>query len=91
MATASEASRMCPFSGQEFKQQEAAGMKKLVFGTGPRTCVGQNIAVIEIIAVLVVLCREVKSIGMSKEEQERQMAPIFPHPTGMPVELTSRT
>lgn len=80
----------CPFSGQEFKQKEATGMKKLVFGTGLRSCSAQNLAVTEIIVMLVLLCREVKEIKMSEEEQDRHLAPTFPHPTGMPVQLVAR-
>lgn len=87
----SEASSICPFSGQEFNQRQAAGMKKLVFGAGPRTCSGQNLAVTEILTVMVMLSRYVKGITMAKEEQERQTAPVFPHPTGMPVKLMART
>lgn len=85
-----ETTRQCPFSGQEFKQREAASMKKLVFGVGPRTCSGQNLAVTEIAVLLVVLCHEVKGIKMAEEEQERPMAPIFPHPTGL-LDLVART
>ena len=86
----SDASSICPFSGQEFNQRKAAHTRKLLFGAGPRTCSGQNLAVTEVVTVLVVLSRYVKSITMSKEEQERPIAPVFRHPTGMPVELVAR-
>jgi hypothetical protein len=80
----------CPFIAQSFKQKEAQATKKLVFGVGPRSCVGQNLAVSELVAFLIVLAREVREVKISVEEQERQMAPVFPHPTGIPARFIPR-
>lgn len=80
----------CPFSGREFKQSEAANMQQLVFGAGTRRCPGQNIGTMAIVTLLVVLCREVKEIRMSQEEQDRPLCSVFPHPTGLPVQLIPR-
>ena len=87
-ATAS--SNICPFSGRDFNKMEASEMRKLVFGTGPRVCSGQALAVSEMVTVLVVMSRYLKDVKMDQEEQERVVAPIFPHPTGMPVEVVPR-
>jgi hypothetical protein len=80
----------CPFSAMSFKQKEAQATKKLIFGVGPRSCVGLNLAVTELVVFLIVLARDVKEVKMSIEEQERKMAPVFPHPTGIPARFISR-
>jgi hypothetical protein len=80
----------CPFSAMSFKQKEAQATKKLIFGVGPRSCVGVNLAVTELVVFLIVLAREVQEVKMSEEEQERKMAPVWPHPTGMPARFISR-
>lgn len=83
----SASSNICSFSGRDFNKMDASEMRKLVFGAGPRMCPGQALAVSEMVTVLVVMSRYLKDIRMSQEEQERVVAPIFPPPTGMPVEV----
>jgi hypothetical protein len=80
----------CPFSAQVFKQKEAQVTKQFVFGPGPRTCLGQNLAIAELVSFLIVLAREVKEVQMSVEEQERKMSLFFPPPTGLPLRFIPR-
>jgi hypothetical protein len=89
-SSASHSGGGCPFSAMSFKQKEAQATKKFVFGVGPRSCVGLNLAVTELVVFLVVLAREVKEVEISAEEQERKMAPVFPHPTGLPARFIPR-
>jgi hypothetical protein len=78
-------------SAQLFKQKEANSTRQLVFGVGPRSCVGQSLAVAELVTFLIVLAREVQEVKMSAEEQEREMVPLFPHPTGIPAHFILRS
>jgi hypothetical protein len=87
---ASHSAGGCPFSAMSFKHKEAQVTKKLIFGVGPRSCVGVNLAVTELVVFLIVLAREVKEVKISVEEQERKMTPIFPHPTGIPARFFPR-
>jgi hypothetical protein len=80
----------CPFSAMSFKQKEAQVTKKFVFGVGPRSCVGLNLAVTELVVFLILLAREVKEVKISVEEQERKVAPVFPHPTRLPASFIPR-
>jgi hypothetical protein len=89
-SSASHSAGRCPFSAMSFKHKEAKATKKLVFGVGPRSCVGLNLAVTELVVFLIVLAREVKEVKISAEEQERKMAPVFPHPTGLPARFIHR-
>lgn len=59
------------------------------FGKGGRNCMGQNLAMIEMVTFLAILGREVKRIEMSKEEMERDFLGV--HPTGMPLTLVPRS
>lgn len=59
------------------------------FGKGPRNCLGQNLAVIELTTYLAVLGREVEGIEMSREEMELDFLGV--HPTGMPLKLAPRS
>lgn len=90
--SSSEPATGCPFSHKAmvFDQKAAVPLRQLAFGTGPRSCVGQHLALAEMHAMMVVLCREVKEIRMSVEEQERPMAPLFRHPTGIPAQVVAR-
>lgn len=45
---------------------------------------------VEAIAFLAVMAREVKEVRMTVEEQERVTAPMFPHPTGIPLQFIPR-
>jgi cytochrome P450 len=60
------------------------------FGRGGRSCLGKHLALIETIAFLACLGREVSRIEMSCEEQERVFFLIGDHPTGMPLKLYPR-
>jgi hypothetical protein len=75
----------CPFSAMSFKHKEANATKKLVFGVGPRSCVGLNLAVAELVVFLIVLARKVKEVKMSVKDQERKVTPVLRHPTGLPA------
>jgi hypothetical protein len=86
----SQISGGCLFSSQVFKQKEAQAAKHFIFGVGPRACIGQNLAVVELVSFLIVLAREVKAVQMSVEEQEREMAIFFPPPTGLPLRFIPR-
>jgi hypothetical protein len=81
----------CPFGAMSFKQKEAQVTKKFLFGVGPRSCVGLNLAVTELVVYLIVLAREVKEVKISVEEQERKMSAVFPHPTGLPARFIPRS
>jgi hypothetical protein len=89
-SSTSQSTGGCPFSAMSFKHKEAQATKRFVFGVGPRSCVGLNLAVTELVVFLIVLAREVKEVKISVEEQERKMAPIYPHPTGLPARFISR-
>jgi hypothetical protein len=80
----------CPFSAQAFKHKEAQASKQFVFGVGRRTCIGQKLAIAELVSFLIVLAREVKEVQMSVEEQERELAQFFTHPTGLPLRFIPR-
>jgi hypothetical protein len=80
----------CPFAAQVFKQKEAQASRQFVFGVGPRTCVGQQLSFAELVTFLIVLAREVKEVQMSEEEQERELAQFFSHPTGLPLRFIPR-
>jgi hypothetical protein len=80
----------CPFSAQVFKQKEAQPTKQFVFGVGPRTCLGQNLAIVELVSFLIVLARDVKKVRMSVEEKERDFGLFFPPSTGLPLRFIPR-
>ena len=63
-----------------------------VFGHGPRRCVGQSLATIEITVFLATLAREAARIDMRPEEAARPFRnPVRgAHPTGLPVTLPPR-
>jgi cytochrome P450 len=61
------------------------------FGRGNRSCSGRHLALIETIAFLACLGREVSKIEMSRNEQERQFFIIGDHPTGLPLKLVPRS
>ena len=62
----------------------------MAFGGGARQCLGNNLAVSEMIAVIAVLVRGAGGVRMAPEERERRTFAMFEHPTGMPVELVPR-
>ena len=64
----------------------------LVWGHGPRRCIGQSLATIEITVFLATLAREAARVDMRPEEAARPFInPVFgPHPTGLPVTLPPR-
>jgi cytochrome P450 len=61
----------------------------LAFGGGMRKCSGSNLAMAEIIAMLVILGREVSAFDISQEELQRPYF-LLGHPTGMPLRLVPR-
>lgn len=62
-------------------------MGNFVFGKGARNCVGQNLAIIELVTVLAILGRQVATVDMTQEEQDREFFIIGDHPTGLPLRL----
>ena len=66
-------------------------MGNFVFGKGARSCVGRHLAVIELVAFLAVLAREVSAVKMSEKEMERPFTLLGGHPTGMPLQLLPRS
>jgi cytochrome P450 len=61
------------------------------FGRGFRSCTGKHLALLEMIAFLACLGREVSKIDISREEQERPFFFHFDHPTGLPLKLVARS
>jgi cytochrome P450 len=61
----------------------------LSFGVGPRRCVGQSLATIEILTARAILAREVQSIEMLSDEMDLDFF-LFEHPTGQPLRLVAR-
>jgi cytochrome P450 len=65
-------------------------MGNFVFGKGQRNCIGRNLAVAEMVTILAILGREVSSVQMTQEEQERAFFTVGDHPTGLPLKLIPR-
>jgi cytochrome P450 len=65
-------------------------MGNFVFGKGQRNCIGRNLAVAEVVTILAILGREVSSVEMTQEEQERAFFSVGDHPTGLPLKLIPR-
>jgi cytochrome P450 len=61
------------------------------FGHGPRRCIGQSLATVELVVLLAVVAREVSRIDMTPEEAARPFGnPVFGHPSGLPLTLVPR-
>jgi cytochrome P450 len=58
------------------------------FGAGPRACVGQNLAMVELTTAVAIIAREVQAFDMSDEEKALDY--VLAHPTGMPTRLIPR-
>lgn len=65
-------------------------MGNFVMGKGPRSCIGRNLAMIELITFLAILGREVSAVLMTEEEIRRPISLIGDHPTGMPVTFSPK-
>lgn len=74
--------------GTAAKANDGAG--NLAFGVGPRRCVGQSIATVEVIMALVIMAREVDTITVPPEEHREPIDATANHPTGLPVTFTAR-
>ena len=59
------------------------------FGMGPRNCVGQNLAMVEMTLVYVILARETQEVLASHCERRRPFTPVA-HETGCPLILVPR-
>jgi cytochrome P450 len=61
------------------------------WGHGPRRCIGQSLATVELVVLLAAVAREVARIEMSQEEAARPFGnPVFGHPSGLPLTLVPR-
>eukprot|EP00892_Ulva_mutabilis_P000151 jgi/Ulvmu1/10136/UM006_0090.1 len=62
----------------------------LTFGAGPRRCLGQNLAMVEVIMVLALMGREVDSMAINPKDHDLLGAATVKHPTGIPITFTPR-
>lgn len=62
----------------------------LAFGAGPRRCVGQSVATVEVITTIAIMGREVDTLAVPPGEHDINFGATPYHPTGMPIMLTSR-
>lgn len=72
----------------EARPNKEAG--NLVFGTGPRRCVGQHLATTELLTLLAAFGRCVGSLDMEEKDADAVFIATEPHPTGLPVRITPR-
>jgi cytochrome P450 len=69
---------------------ENDGRGNFVWGGGARRCLGEHLALVELMVTLAVLAREVQEIRMSDEEAALPFTSVLGHPTGLPVTLIPR-
>lgn len=62
----------------------------LAFGTGPRRCIGQSLATVEIITALVIMGREIGTLDVPPAEHDIDFGASPEHPTGLPIRFTAR-
>lgn len=62
----------------------------LAFGTGPRRCIGQSLATVEIVTTLVIMGREIGTLDVPPAEHDIDFGASPEHPTGLPIRFTAR-
>ena len=84
------------FSPEQWLKPDGTAVKandspdNFAFGAGPRRCVGQSLATVEIITTLVIMGREIEALDIAPEEHEIDFPAGPHHPTGMPIKITPR-
>ena len=62
----------------------------LAFGAGPRRCIGQSVATVEVITTLAIMAREVDKLTVPPGEHDINFGASPVHPTRMPIRFTAR-
>ena len=70
--------------------QENTEQGNWVFGGGLRSCVGKNVALMELLTAVALIGRSIGSIDIAPKDADAEFPVASGHPTGMPVTVTKR-
>lgn len=69
---------------------DKGGASSIAFGLGARRCLGENLALAELTALVAMLSRRVQEVQVPPEELKDNTPPFSEHPTGLPVKFVPR-